>query len=440
MKGRDLADGFALLVVAVNVMACEAISQGGTGAVQGSPAGTLLPPAAVSCPNYSQPYGDAPALLKMLSATTGWAKDGLRTTDGGLHWRKISDPKLRADAVNSFQRQSEPPLYAEVYMDATHAWQGRSYVATNSCFDHYTVSATSDAGASWIESAPITVDVPSGLTIVQVQMGFVDLQNGWLWFGVGQLQFDAGMQQGGTATAGALFGTADGGAHWTLVSKIAVSSFGATAVQSCQSGFGPVAFASTAVGWIEVSCQKPEPELLATHDGGHSWKVQLLPTGDATCPCGASQLTVLDQTHALVDLYGTKSPSAVTLSTSDGGQTWKVLPKFPNAGYVFVTDHVDANNFWAIVSAPDWNKGQPTRDSLYRSSDGGASWTLVAASLPFGYPVDAIAFGDATHGLVTQPANSTTGGPIGPGTEMLTTSDGGHTWTDITPVIAPAAS
>jgi photosystem II stability/assembly factor-like uncharacterized protein len=220
--------------------------------------------------------------------------------------------------------------------------------------------------------------------------------------------------------------------HWTLISRIVPSAVGLPPDKNCQSPLGEPAFTSTTAGWMTVGCQTAKPELLATHDGGHSWRVQVLPTSNISCPCGDGQPVVIDQAHALVELYADQGGSQ-TVYTSDGGSTWKVLPPIPTAGFALATDYVDADNFWAIVPPPGWMKGQPARDSLYRTRDGGQTWTLVQADLPIGYPVNVLVFGDATHGLLTQPQNASAGPPIGPGTEMLTTSDGGHTWTAIKP-------
>jgi photosystem II stability/assembly factor-like uncharacterized protein len=88
-----------------------------------------------------------------------------------------------------------------------------------------------------------------------------------------------------------------------------------------------------------------------------------------------------------------------------------------------------ADDFWDVVTPPGWNKGNPpTHDWLYRSTDGGRTWHLVQADLPIGFPVSALLFVDAYHGFVAQAQNATTGPPLGPGTELLATSDGGHTW------------
>lgn len=156
-------------------------------------------------------------------------------------------------------------------------------------------------------------------------------------------------------------------------------------------------------------------------------RVRDLHEGDENGRAGVVPL-FFDASRGILQVSGDQWGPAL-YATSDGGQTWRPLPSLPSSGYPLALDFVDANNFWAIVTPPGWTKGNsPTRDWLYRSSDGGGTWKLVQADLPIGFPVSSLLFIDANHGFAAQEQGASTGPPVGSSTEVLATSDGGHTW------------
>ena len=110
------------------------------------------------------------------------------------------------------------------------------------------------------------------------------------------------------------------------------------------------------------------------------------------------------------------------LRTTDGGATWVRRPA-PGA------DALDFRSVWAfdsltavVASAGDAAAGQAR---LYRTVNGGRSWTLVRQDTARGIFYDAVAFWDRQYGLVLSD-------PVGEGTRrqflVLATSDGGATW------------
>jgi photosystem II stability/assembly factor-like uncharacterized protein len=122
-------------------------------------------------------------------------------------------------------------------------------------------------------------------------------------------------------------------------------------------------------------------------------------------------------------------------TTSDGGNTWRPVP-LPLTSLSLAIDFADANNFWDLILQPGWVRGDPTppHDWLYHSADGGATWSLVARDAPINYPVlfplniwPSLWFIDTNQGFIIQPNYSP---------ELLTTSDGGRTWTGINPQVS----
>ena len=233
-----------------------------------------------------------------------------------------------------------------------------------------------------------------------------------------------------TTTTAHLYVTSDSGLHWRLTADLLKATTGITTASNCAGRFGDMTFPSPSTGWISITRQQSaQPEILLTVDGGTNWKVQRLPRpAIGNCPCYGVVPLFFDASRGILQVSGDQWGPAL-YATSDGGQTWRPLPSLPSSGYPLALDFVDANNFWAIVTPPGWTKGNsPTRDWLYRSSDGGGTWKLVQADLPIGFPVSSLLFIDANHGFAAQEQGASTGPPVGSSTEVLATSDGGHTW------------
>lgn len=110
--------------------------------------------------------------------------------------------------------------------------------------------------------------------------------------------------------------------------------------------------------------------------------------------------------------------------TTDGGSSWTLVSRttlgnpppeqgvgdLPNGNGVVQILFLDANKGWMGLDSPG--------DNLFRSQDGGVSWSAVTP-VPPGIPVTSITFTDALHGTVVTPESS------------WVTEDGGVTWIEI---------
>ena len=372
------------------------------------------------------------SVTKLASPTTAWAQGGLRTTDGGAHWRDVSPAGLREGASTPLY----PPGYADFYLDGDHAWQAGVYGSATSCGDHITTFASADGGKTWQQSAPVTLDLPSGYSTFNIALGFTDAHAGWLWVPVGTGNDMFGM----AITAVYLFNTSDGGLTWRKVATIDSSTLvRVSASGDCKPQFGQVTFSSATVGWVGLYCVTSQ--LLVTHDGGSTWKVQPLP---AACQCSAQTPTFVDEKHGFMQAYSndpkaTGPTGPTVMATSDGGTTWRTLPPLPSSGYTIALTFADPTNLWALVTPPGWTKVSGGKDSLYRSSDGGQTWNLVQQGVPMGRSYSLL-FADAKNGMVAQPRNATwsfdtPGYQDANDIELEVTSDGGHTWRAIKPAL-----
>jgi photosystem II stability/assembly factor-like uncharacterized protein len=339
----------------------------------------VAPPAFLQLPGYlNQASG-------LLGAGRGlWESRGSRlavTLDEGAHWSEIfvspEDPQQ--------QVASNTPMRLVQYTDASNlvvAAQGRYYV-------------THDGGQGWTR-------------VLGADARDVGMASSAAWF------FDAknGIVLGSN---GRLATTADGGRTW------ARTDYG---VQSQ----GPVAlhFVSATEGWLLLDGQ-----LSRTTDAGKSWSsplalqsmqgLQGMTWGDAThawaysgttlfatADAGATWTPVALPAGAYQDVRsavmtgpnaGVIATSFTTLTTADGGVTWKSQ----NAG-----------SYWPKLVRGAGHTVWSVSQGLRRSDDDGVTWRNVdLANSPI---ILDVAFADALHGWA-----------VGPGT-VLYTIDGGDTW------------
>lgn len=115
--------------------------------------------------------------------------------------------------------------------------------------------------------------------------------------------------------------------------------------------------------------------------------------------------------------------------STDGGRTWRADSVAEAASLDFRAVHaLDARRAW-LMSAGEAEKGQAR---IYRTTDAGAHWSLVYGTEQKGVFLDAIAFWDAQHGIAISD-------PVDGRFFMVTTNDGGGSWTRVPAERLPAA-
>jgi photosystem II stability/assembly factor-like uncharacterized protein len=133
-------------------------------------------------------------------------------------------------------------------------------------------------------------------------------------------------------------------------------------------------------------------------------------------------LSALDPTHAWA------SGSGGTVLRMADGQKWEKLLAPPGGEALDFRD-VEALNEWAVVLM---SAGPGDASRIYRSADGGATWTLAHTNPEKDGFYDAIAFFDAKDGLVL-------GDPVKGKFRVRATHDGGATWASDPGQVMPAA-
>jgi photosystem II stability/assembly factor-like uncharacterized protein len=195
---------------------------------------------------------------------------------------------------------------------------------------------------------------------------------------------------------GAVVSTTDGGARWV-------------ARTSGYPGYlSDVAFADAEHGWATDENPPHGAAVLASTDGGVSWRIQ------ATSNYRLTAIAAVDASHAwAVGLDGNRGR---ILATSDG-ETWHEQ-KVGRCGFLHDVSFVDLEHGWAVGEG----------GTIVATTDGGATWT---AQYSHGKAtLSSVCFSDAMHGVAAGTLEATrVPGALAPTRAVvLATSDGGATW------------
>ncbi len=341
--------------------------------------------------------------LHMIDASTGWAFTHpnlyavggyiLRTTDGGLHWKNVSPP------YSSGQQYDDGET--TVFLSPSIAW-----VVTA----RHRVYHTTDGGQTWQErqlSPPADSNATAYVT-------FINAQDGWLLF-------NASLTTGESLS---IFRTTDGGNTW-----ITIASTGTSATQLPNGVYDwTVGFLDARTGWASAgySDLTSPARFYVTRDGGVTWHPQSLPLPPGETAVGLSALapkffTAQDGILPVL-FYATSHDEGLALYvTHNGGVSWSstaplytAVPQSSGAAQTVAgISLLDMNNAWVIG-----NSGI----SLYTTQDAGQHWQTVSGPAPNG--IQSISFVSHLTGWVLVSADSTT-------SFLYRTTDGGRSWTEI---------
>jgi len=368
------------------------------------PPGTVIPNLApnIASPTFSSmplpptesprtlPVVASPAItsIDMLDEMNGWATGEayiLRTEDGGVTWLNATPAGLAGVgfAATSF------------FMNAATAW----FVLPSADTTTGTLYHTADGGLTWTSNA-----TPFSGGSLQ----FLDAQSGWMLAALGA---------GAGSEAVAVFQATAVGANWSqvYVNDPTVPGSGDSLPLSGQKS--GMTFLDAAHGWVTGSVPMDSyVYLFKTQDGGHSWAHQEvgLPAGFETAMTSADAPRFFTSTDGIfhVGLYAAVSASVFYL-TQDGGATW--TPTFP----------VNMVGRYAIANLQDvwvWD-GSP---AMLVSHDSGMTWNLVNTNINVTDTLMTIDFVNASTGWALT-------GDAGSHYSLYKTIDGGATWTALIP-------
>src|SRR6267142_4566313 len=168
---------------------------------------------------------------------------------------------------------------------------------------------------------------------------------------------------------------------------------------------------------------KPRPAVLAKHQGerpggSEAW-VSLGPPGGDVFDVAAS---TLDANIVLAGLAPGGSFGGTLYRSSDGGNTWSEVPA------------LDGTSVFDIEFAPDGTTYIGTQDSIRKSTDSGLTWATLNLGIGANDQVFDVALDPSDSSIIwTGIADASGAQPV----NVMRSTDGGATWTNRTPPHAP---
>jgi photosystem II stability/assembly factor-like uncharacterized protein len=381
-KPSSLAGIFILALLSCLLGACGTSQN--IGSVGGSPS-TLQ--------NPSVPI----KTIRMLDRSKGWAltdQNILSTSDGGQTWKDVTP----SGSIYGKNARGD-------FMSDKYAWVA---VTPQQTGNNVTVLRTSDGGQHWqsstVSASEASVgDVPHFLT---TQEGFLELVT------------NGGPGAGSEAVG--IFHTTDGGQNWTEVSD--TEHPGGLPHGGIKNG---ITFKDAQNGWATGEDASLTPWLYVTHDGGHTWKQQLLenlPGSIGTASTNVHYTTTPPvffgnngflpiQARGQLDTNAASQINGfIILQSTDGGATWYTDWKAnPNTLTTFASSDLyieSVHNAWATDQS----------GNVYGTSDAGENWSKLASNVD---TIKALSFVDTSYGWAVSD------------TKLWQTTDGGHHWNEV---------
>lgn len=220
-----------------------------------------------------------------------------------------------------------------------------------------------------------------------------------------------------------LYATDDGGATWRLLDATGLPGVGGAP--------GALGFATGARGWAAGPAGTPTgpnpPAVYRTSDGGETWTASALPTPEGGWPPGSTfdigPVTVAPDGRGqalLTELepweYRQVVLSHWVASTADGGATWSAPRRVPGVP--------PRTGVGLSVGAADGTASWAwSANELLTTRDGGATWTTLA--VPRGWIIDRVRAIDGTAAWVAATVASGRGAARW---RLFSTGDGGASW------------
>ena len=218
-------------------------------------------------------------------------------------------------------------------------------------------------------------------------------------------------------TGGGLFKSTDAAASWKAIGSV------------------------VGVGNLVADPQNPSTVYaLTTHgilkstNGGDSW----VRAGSGLPDTYINDLVINPvTTSTLYALSGYGPTGAGIYKTTNGGQSWNALDTgFPRNTFInsLAIDPTTPSSLYAIGSAPQFNG--PPSPAIFKSTDGGGSWNALKTDLAPNLGIRSLIFAPTTPGTIYALTNV-----FGPGGRpgIFKTTDGGESWTGIDTGVPPGA-
>ena len=381
------------------------------------------------------PGVQSPQAVKILSthildASLGWGigqvnsdlNDHLLfTSDGGATWRERSP-------LTAFQNAPASGLAATAFFaSASQAWAAYASRPGETTPTELTVWHTTDGGETWQPGGALDLSDLQAEFAIPSDLGFLtDNMHGWIMIHLG-----SGMNHDYIA----VFTTDNSGKTWNRVVDSTMTGNITAADQSWDLMSCPktgLAFSDPTTAWLSGDCPGLIPALFLyrSSDAGKTWTpVSLSPPdgqpsdlfSSGSQGCGVSTLAYTSPRTLYIAVrcsnYNANTRAAWMYASHDGGQSFYTRPlPAPYGNFHFV----DLNWGWLLGTVRD----DPTLPAnLYVTSDGGRTWTSITPTNWQGVPD----FITANLGWVAATHSDMAA--------LVFSSNGGKTWSALQPLV-----
>lgn len=336
--------------------------------------------------------GVAAALLILagLLAGCGSPSSSLRTTGTSTASTPPSSPSPTSSAATPTATPTPIAGFqvaSVTFVSAQDGWVlGTATCSSGSCL---AISRTQDGGSTWTSvSSPPTSFETAGASTGVSGIRFANQQDGWVY-------------------GGQLWATHDGGTSWTEVTLPGLSSGG---------GYPAIQGLETAAGQVQAMYFGSSGFRIATSSvAGNSWSVSATGVAFGAGPVPAAQLVVQGTAG-----WAVENDRVVTAGARLHAGAWASWT--PPCSTVEGPSTLAASSSQNLIAVCDdglWGGSSSPIERAYASTDGGASFSQLAAPLPSACQGAALA----------SPSSSVAATGCGAGIEA--TFNGGSTWTSV---------
>jgi photosystem II stability/assembly factor-like uncharacterized protein len=173
-----------------------------------------------------------------------------------------------------------------------------------------------------------------------------------------------------------LYTTTDGGRHWQLQRAVPLGSASEASVAA--SGETYVIVTDSGGGVDERHCTR----IAISRDSGRSWTIQAFPSNQEC----SSAAVYANEIWLTCGIEQTEHAHSLIYHSTDGGRTWRT---YTSTGDAFAPSQIVATGPGRALATSDPEsetapKSEREGPSLWRTSDGGATWTQSWPALPIG--------------------------------------------------------